>query len=138
MIRNYYQNEHRIAIIARSFALITILISCLGLLGLVSFMVEKRTKEIGIRKVLGASVLGILGLLNKEYIKWIVIANIFAWPIAYFTLSKWLQNFAYRTDLTIWQFLASGLLTLLIALLTISWQAIRAAIANPVESLRYE
>ena len=101
-------------------------------------MVEKRTKEIGIRKVLGASVLGILGLLNKEYIKWIVIANIFAWPIAYFTLSKWLQNFAYRTDLTIWQFLASGLLTLLIALLTMSWQAIRAAIANPVESLRYE
>ena len=120
------------------FCILSILISCLGLFSLSHYVIRVRTKEIGIRKVVGASVSNILILLTKDFTKWIVLANVIAWPIAWYALNKWLQNFAYRIDLTIWPFLLSGLLALLIALLTVSWQAIRAAMANPVEALRYE
>ena len=121
-----------------TFSLLTIFIACLGLFGLIAFSVEQRTKEVGVRKVLGASVTGITTLLSKEFIKLVLLANILSWPVAWFAMNKWLQNFAYRIDLTIWPFLLSGLMALLIALLTVSWQAIRAATANPVEALRYE
>jgi putative ABC transport system permease protein len=104
----------------------------------VVYAAEQRTKEIGIRKALGATVPGILTLLTKNFTKWILLANIIAWPVAYYAMNKWLQNFAYRIDLTIWPFLLAGIAALGIALITVSWQAIRAATANPVKALRYE
>ena len=120
------------------FAGLAILISCLGLFGLAAFMAETRTKEIGVRKILGASVASIAATLAKDFSKWILLANFFAWPIAFYAMNKWLQNFAYRIDIGLWVFVLAGAMALLIALLTVSWQAIRAATANPVESLRYE
>jgi putative ABC transport system permease protein len=118
--------------------IMAIVISCLGLLGLAAFLNAQRTKEIGIRKVLGASVTGIIIRQTKDFTKWVLMANIIAWPIAWYAMNKWLQDFAYRIDVTIWPFMLAGALALVIALLTIGWQAIRAATANPVESLRYE
>jgi putative ABC transport system permease protein len=115
-----------------------VFIACLGLLGLAAFMAEQRTKEIGIRKVLGAKVSGIVLMLSKEFAKWVLIANIIAWPVAYFAMSNWLQNFAYRTSIGIWTFVLSAALALTIALLTVSFQAVKAATSNPVDSLRYE
>jgi len=118
--------------------ILAIFISCLGLFGLSSLMNKQRTKEIGIRKVLGASLSGIFVMLSKEFAKWVLIANIIAWPIAYFVMTKWLQNFAYRTNIGWWTFLLAGIFALVIALLTVSYQAIRAALANPVNAMRYE
>ena len=120
------------------FALLAILIACLGLFGLASFTAEQRTKEIGVRKVLGATVPGVVLLLSKEFIKWVLIANLTAWPIAYFLMKHWLQNFAYRMNLGMGIFVLSGLLAFGIALLTVSFQSIKAAIANPVNALKYE
>ncbi len=133
-----YEIENRMEKIYQAFAFLAIFISCLGLLGLASFIIEQRTKEIGIRKVLGASIAGILQLLNREFIRWIIVANIIAIPIAYFTLNSWLQNFAYRITISWWTFILAGILALVIALITVSFQSIRAALSNPVESLRYE
>ena len=133
-----YKSDQRTSKIFNDFAILAIFISCLGLFSLASYMAEQRTKEIGIRKVLGASVLELIALLSKEFTKWVIIANLIAWPVAYYLMNQWLQNFAYRIDLTIWPFLLAGLAALVIAFLTVSWQAIRAATANPVESLRYE
>jgi len=99
---------------------------------------KSRTKEIGVRKVLGASIWQILVLFGKDFSRWVLIANIIAWPVAFYAMNKWLQNFAYRIDMTIWPFLLSGFFALLIALLTVSFQAMKAALANPIESLRYE
>jgi len=101
-------------------------------------MAEKKTKEIGIRKVLGATVPNILLLLTKEFTKFVFLANIIAWPIAYYIMNKWLQNFAYRIDLSVWIFILSGLAALAVALITVGYQSIKAATANPVDSLRYE
>ena len=115
-----------------------IIISCLGILGLASLLITKKTKEIGIRKIFGASIMKIFILLTNDFTKWILIANVLAWPVVWYAMNKWLQNFAYRVDITIWPFLLAGGATLVIALLTVSWQAIRAATANPVEALRYE
>jgi putative ABC transport system permease protein len=120
------------------FALLGLFVGCLGLLGLASFAAEQKTKEIGIRKVLGASVSGIVLMLSREFTKWVVIANVIAWPIAYFVMSQWLQNFAYRTTMGLWIFILSALLALFLALTTVSFQATKAATANPVDSLRYE
>lgn len=121
-----------------SFTILAIIISCLGLFGLASFMAEQRTKEIGIRKVLGASVSSIVLLLSKEFIKWVLIATIISLPIGYFAMSIWLQDFAYRTNISFWIFLLSAAVALLIAMLTVSYQSIKAALANPIDSLRYE
>ena len=133
-----YRSEQRIGTLFRYFSILAILISCLGLLGLASFMAEQRTKEIGIRKVLGATTPNIVALLSKEFTKWVLVANIAAWPIAYFALSKWLQSYAYSANIALWSFILSGMLALVIALITVSYQSIKAALANPVDSLRYE
>ncbi len=137
-VDNQYRNEKQISQIINVFTILGLFISCLGLFGLASFMAEQRTKEIGIRKVLGASVSQILTMLSTDFAKWIVLASVIAWPLAYFILRKWLQEFAYRVDLGIEIFLLSTGFTLLVALLTVSYQAMRAAISNPVKALRYE
>jgi len=133
-----YQAEERLSDIVASFAVLAIFIACLGLFGMASFTAEQRTKEIGIRKVLGASVPGVVTLLSKDFLKIVVIANVIAWPMAYFVMKKWLQGFAYRTNIELGVFILTGFLALAIALITVSYQAIRAALANPVDSLRYE
>lgn len=133
-----YKIEIQASKLITAFACLAIFIACLGLLGLVSFTTEQRTKEIGIRKVLGASVAVIFVLLNKDFIKRVLIANLMAWPLAYYAMNKWLQNFAYRISISIWMFLASAAAALIIALLTVSYQSVKSALRNPVDSLRYE
>lgn len=133
-----YKAEQRVSKVINTFSILALFIACLGLFGMASFTAEQRTKEVGIRKVHGATVPGIVMLLSREFTRYVLFANIAAWPIAYYAMNKWLQDFAYRIDLTIWPFLLAGLAALVIALLTVSWQAIRAATANPMESLRYE
>jgi putative ABC transport system permease protein len=133
-----YEAEKRTSIIVTVFSILAILIACLGLLGLAAFTTEQRTKEVGIRKILGASVPGIVVLLLKDFAKWVLISNIIAWPIAYFALNKWLEDFAYRIDINLWVFASASIAAMLIAIFTVSYQSIRAATANPVKSLRYE
>lgn len=133
-----YKSDQRIDSIVKYFTFIVIFVSCLGLLGLSAFMAEKRTREIGIRKVLGASMSEIAMLLSKEHMSLVVLANIVAWPAAYYAMNKWLQNFAYHTTISIWMFILSAALTMLIALLTVGYLVLKAAAANPVDSLRYE
>ena len=133
-----YTDERRASQIFSYFGVIAILISCLGLFGLASFTAEQRTKEIGVRKTLGASVSSVILLLNKDFTKWVLISNVIAWPIAYYAMSKWLQNFAYHTKIGIEIFLLSAVIALIIAVSTVSFQSIKAAFANPVDSLRYE
>ncbi len=137
-IMELYRNEARMMEMFGYFSLLAIFIACLGLFGLASFTTEQRTKEIGVRKVLGASISNIVTLLSKEYSKWVLVANIIAWPVAYFGMKIWLHNFAYRVAINIWTFLISAFLAFLIALITISYQAIKAAVSNPVNSMRYE
>jgi putative ABC transport system permease protein len=137
-LEQLYQNENKLAQIINAFAVIAIVIACLGLFGLSAHAAEKRVKEIGIRKVLGASARSIVSLLTNDFIKLVLLANVVAWPVAWYAMNKWLHNFAYRIDLG-WQvFAIAGGVTFLIALLSVSAQAIKAALANPVESLRYE
>ncbi len=133
-----YDAENKLAAIVGDFTIIAILISCLGLFGLATFSAEQRIKEIGVRKVLGASVTSIVALLSKDFLKLVAIAVLIASPIAWLTMNKWLQSFAYRTNISWTVFLITTLAAMLIALLTISFQAIRAAISNPVKSLRTE
>ncbi|MCG3120605.1 MAG: hypothetical protein ALAOOOJD_03373 [bacterium] len=133
-----YAKDERVGRILGYAAALAIFVACLGLFGLAAFSAEQRTKEIGVRKVLGASVAGIAGLLSKDFVKLVLFANIIAWPVAYYAMNRWLQNFAYRLDLGWWVFALAGGLALVIALLTVSTQAIKAALANPVEALRYE
>ncbi len=113
-------------------------IACLGLFGMASFTAEQRTKEIGIRKILGASVPNVVSLLSREFTKLVLISNIIAWPIAYFVMNWWLQSFAYRTKIGIWIFLGSAVLALVIAFVTVSYQSIKAALTNPADALHYE
>jgi putative ABC transport system permease protein len=133
-----YESEEKLGVIFGILAGLAIFVACLGLLGLASYLAEQRTKEIGIRKVLGASAVEVIGLLLKEFAKWIVAANLIAWPLAYFAMRKWLEGFAFRTGIGIGVFLLSGLTVLAIALLSVGYQAVRAALANPVDSLHYE
>jgi putative ABC transport system permease protein len=133
-----YRSEQKMGSIVGMFTFIAIFVASLGLLGLASFIAEQYTKEIGIRKVLGASIPGIIVYLSKGFVKWVFLANIIAWPVAYYFMNRWLQNFAYRIGLSVWIFILSGLAALCIALLTVSYQSIKAASANPVDSLRYE
>jgi len=135
---NLYGTEQRIGKIFGSFSFLAIIISCLGLIGLSLFMAERRTKEIGIRKINGAKLIEIFSLLSGEYIIWVMISIIIACPIAWYAMNKWLQNFAYRINISWWVFALAGVLALLIAFLTVSWQSYRAASKNPVEALRYE
>jgi putative ABC transport system permease protein len=138
VIERAYFTEQRMSRAFGAFALLAVFIACLGLFGLSAFAAEQRTKEIGIRKVLGATVSTITYLLSWEFSKWVIISNLVSWPIAYIIMYRWLQNFAYRIDLGIGSFILSSLAALCIALLTVSFQTIKAATANPVDSLRYE
>ena len=133
-----YSAEIRLGTVMNLFAGIAIVLACLGLFGLSAYTVQQRFKEIGIRKVLGASVSNLVLLLSKDFIKLVVVAFILATPVAWFATSSWLSGFAYRIDVKAWIFIITGLLAVLIALATISFQAIKAAIANPVKSLRTE
>jgi len=135
---NLYKAEQKLATIFSYFWILAIFISCMGIFGLAAFVTEQRYQEIGVRKVLGASVKNIVYNLNKEYMKWVLIANLIAWPIAWFAMDKWLQNFAYRINMSLWIFFLAGGIVFLIALATVSMRIIRAASANPVEALRYE
>jgi putative ABC transport system permease protein len=135
---NIYLSEQRIGRIAVSFSVLAILIACLGLFGLVTYAAEQRTKEIGIRKVLGASVTNIMQMLSKYFMKLVIIAMVIAFPLAWYFMNKWLQDFAYRINISWWIFIIAGVLAVAIALITVSFQAIKAALANPVKSLRTE
>jgi ABC-type antimicrobial peptide transport system permease subunit len=137
-LANIYTAVGRIGSLFRYFTILAIVIACLGLLGLSAYVAEQRTKEIGIRKVLGATVPNVALLLSRQFIKWVLIANLAAWPVAYFVMKGWLNNFAYRTRLGLDIFILSGLLAFVIALLTVSFQSVRAALTNPVDNLRYE
>ncbi len=133
-----YKSEDRLSHVFLTFTFLAIIIACLGLFGLTAFTAEQRTKEIGIRKVLGASTPGVVLLLSKEFMKWVLIANVIAWPVAYFAMSRWLENFAYRISLGWAVFAVSAALALGIALITVGFQATKAALANPADVLRYE
>jgi ABC-type antimicrobial peptide transport system permease subunit len=133
-----YATERKMGSIAGYFTFLSILISCLGLFGLASFMAEQRTKEIGIRRVLGAPVTGVIYLLSKDFTKWIAVSNAIALPIAYLIIRNLMSRYVYHTTIGIEVFFLSGLGILLLALVTVSWQTYRAADANPVDSLRYE
>jgi putative ABC transport system permease protein len=134
----YYKEEAVIGTIFRYFTILTIFIASLGLLGLSAFMAQRRTREVGIRKVMGSSVNGIVYLFIREFSKWVIISNLVAWPLAWFGMDKWLQNFQYRIDITAWIFSLALGLSLAIAVITVSWQSIRAALTNPADTLRYE
>ncbi|UCE40756.1 MAG: ABC transporter permease [Candidatus Aminicenantes bacterium] len=133
-----YRVENRFKKILGYFAMFAVFISCLGLFGLACYLTEQRTKEIGIRKVLGASIPRLILMFSKEFAKWVIVANLIAWPVAYFAMSKWLQGFAYRTGIQVWIFLFSSLLALLVALSTVTIHTTKAALANPSDSLKYE
>ena len=137
-IAKNYKAEHTVNKLSRYFAFLAIFISCLGLFGLVTFTAEQKTKEIGIRKVLGASVTGIVRMLSKDFLKLVLIATVIAFPVAWWIMHKWLMDFEYRVTIGWWIFVVAGIAALLIALLTISFQSIKAALANPVKSLRTE
>jgi len=121
-----------------AFSLLAVGVGCLGLFGLAAHSAERRTKEIGVRKVLGASAPAIAVLLAKEFTRGVILANFIAWPAAFFGMRQWLQNFAYRVPVGVWPFVLSASLALVIALITVSYQAVRSAVSNPVASLRYE
>ncbi len=135
---NQYKQEVRFGKLISLFSMLSIVIACLGLLGLVSFTLTRKQKEIGVRKVNGARISEVLVMLNKDFVKWVTIAFVVASPIAWYIMNKWLENFAYKTTLSWWIFALAGVLALGIALLTVSWQSWRAATRNPVEALRYE
>ncbi|MBC3789375.1 ABC-type antimicrobial peptide transport system permease subunit [Spirosoma sp. LMG 31448] len=133
-----YRAEQRIGTIALTFAALAILIACLGLFGLAAFMAEQRTKEIGVRKVLGASVPSLIGLLSKDFLKLVIIAILIASPLAWYAMNQWLSDFAYKIDIEWWMFALAGAVAIGIALLTVSFQSVKAALMNPVKSLRSE
>jgi putative ABC transport system permease protein len=135
---NLYQSDRRFGRVFGLFALLSILISCLGLFGLATFMAEQRTKEIGIRRILGATSSKIVYLFSREFVKWLLASNLIAWPIAYYVMNRWLQNFAFRTHLGIGVFFLATILSLIIAILTVIYQSLKTSIANPAETLRYE
>jgi len=133
-----YESENRLSEIFKYFAFLAIFISCLGLLGLASFMAEQRTREIGIRKTFGAPVYAILLMMSKEFARLVIIANIIAIPVAWYLLRDWLGNYAYTTSLSADIFIFAFLISVAIALITISYQAIKAALMNPVDAIKYE
>jgi len=138
VLQSLYRSEQSIGTVVTVFTVLALFISCLGIFGLSSYAAEQRTKEIGIRKVLGASVSSVVRQMSKEFVFLVIIANVIAWPLAYLLISQWLQRFAYRIAMGWWTFVLVGIVIFVLSLLTISWQIIRAATANPVDSLRYE
>jgi putative ABC transport system permease protein len=120
------------------FSILAIFVACMGLFGLAAYTVEQKTKEIGVRKVLGASVSSVYVLLSREYLNWVVLANIIAWPVAFYAMHRWLQNFAFRVIIGGVIFIVSAGVALAISVLTVSYQSIKASLANPADSLRYE
>jgi len=137
-IERLYREERRVSRILTFSSFLTIFLACLGLFGLGTFSAEMRIKEVGIRKVLGARVSQIIYLISSDFLKLVLLANIIAWPLAYFLTSKWLQNFSYRITINVWMFLAASALVFVISILTVSYQTVKAAVSNPVETLRYE
>jgi putative ABC transport system permease protein len=138
-IDRLYSAQQKLAQSLTYFSAILIFVACLGLIGLASYTTEHKTKEIGIRKVLGASAGSVLGLLGKKYVRWLILASIIAWPVAYYMMQKWLQdNFVYRIKIGIITFIFSAAVVFAITLISVGFQTIKAATANPVESLRYE
>jgi len=137
-LNQLYESEKKMQNIFLMFSFLSLFVACLGLFGLAAYTAEERTKEIGIRKVLGASTPNILSLLLKEFIKWVVISTVIAWPIAYFIMTKWLQNFVYRINMEVWIFILPAFIALAISLLTVGFQSFKAAINNPIDSIKYE
>jgi ABC-type antimicrobial peptide transport system permease subunit len=137
-IAKFYEKEERFAKILNTATGVAILISCMGLFGLVAFTTQQRTKEIGIRKVLGASVMQIMQLLSKDFLKLVILGIFIATPIAYWVMNQWLQDFAYRIDISWWIFALGGIASIIIALISVSYQSVKAALMNPVKSLRTE
>lgn len=137
-IQSLYQGEEQTGRIIRTFSIIAILIACMGLFGLADFAAHRRTKEIGIRKVMGATASNIILLLSTEFTKWVLLANILAWPIAYYAMNRWLTAFAYRTSIGFQPFILGAVFAFVIAMITVSYQAVKSALVNPMESLRYE
>jgi putative ABC transport system permease protein len=133
-----YRTEERLGQLFGYFTILAVLIGCLGLFGLSAFSAEQRTKEIGIRKVLGATTSGVIMLLVREFTKWVLVAVVVAWPVGYYLMNSWLQNFAYRIGLGVDTFLLAALLALIIAVATVIFQAVKAAVSNPADSLKYE
>jgi putative ABC transport system permease protein len=137
-IESLYRTDRLVGELIPLITIVAIIISCLGLFGLAAFSVERRMKEIGIRKILGASIVNIVKLMSKEFLILVLTANIVSWPVSWYIMRRWLQNFAYRTSVEIWIFFAAGLVALLIAFLTVFQQTAKVAVKNPVDSLRYE
>ncbi len=137
-IADLYQKEKRLSTIYILFTIIALTISAIGLFTIALYETRRRIKEVALRRVNGASIKEIVSMLNKDFIKWVGIAFVIAVPITYYAMSKWLENFAYKTTLSWWVFALAGVFTLVIALLTVSWQSYRAATRNPVEALRDE
>jgi ABC-type antimicrobial peptide transport system permease subunit len=133
-----FQNEQLISKLSRVFAMLAIIISCLGLFGLAAYTAERRIKEIGVRKVLGASISNITTLLSKDFLLLVFISCLVAFPLAWWMMHNWLQNYKYHIEISLWIFLIAGVVAILIALITVSFQAIKAAVANPVKNLRTE
>ena len=137
-IRSSYETEHRIGTLFGTFSVLAVVVACLGLFGLAACASEQRTKEIGIRKVLGASIANIVRLLFKELLVLVVVANVIAWPLAYYVINRWLEDFAYRMEIGLAIFVTSGFIALAVALVSVCFQAVKAAVANPVDTLKYE
>jgi putative ABC transport system permease protein len=133
-----YDEERRLASLLISFCQLTVFVACLGIFGLAAYSTEQRTKEIGIRKILGSSVSGIVLMFTNRYVRWVIVANILAWPAAYFLANRWLQGFAFRTSIGFVPFVLAGLMTLAVALFSVIFQTLKAALSNPADSLRYE
>jgi putative ABC transport system permease protein len=138
MVDYLYRSEQRMSNVVFSIAMLSLFVACMGLFGLASYTAEQKTKEIGIRKVLGSSIPGVVFLLSKQFGKLILIANVIAWPLAYYALHRWLQNFYYRISIGLQFFVLSAVLVVVIAFISISYQSVRAALANPADALRYE
>ncbi len=137
-VDRFYRAEDRFAEMFNFFSFLAIFISCLGLLGLATYVAERRTKEIGIRKVLGAGIPGIITLIVKDFLKLVIIAVVISTPVGFYIMNRWLEDFAYRIEIGLWIFALTFMIVLIIAIVTVGFQTIRAAIANPVDSLRYE
>jgi putative ABC transport system permease protein len=136
--QSLYASEQRASDLAEFFGATAIFLSCLGLFGLAAFTAEKRKKEIGVRKVMGASTMGILTLVSKDFVRLIIISIVIAMPLAWYFANNWLKSYAYQTNLSWWIFAISGILLILIAVITVGYQAFKAATANPVDSLKSE